>query len=124
MHILSPEDFLRLTIDLFGENVIDGDNSGAHMPIGHAQRRERLSPEMGTVLISEDGGVEDFMQTLHEGVSGSVETTPLTREQFASEIVWRKAMIPYIINNTNRLHKNVLEQEKSSVVRALPLTTQ
>ena len=120
--IVSPEDFLRLTMDLFGENVLDGDDLQARRQIGHSSRRERLSPEMGTVVISEGGGVEDFQHGLSEGVTNAVNATPLTRDQFASEIVWRKAMIPYMINNTNRLHKNVLGHGKASVVQTLPWT--
>lgn len=102
-----------MTADLFGENIIDGTDPFSETPIGsRLPRRERASPEMGTVVISDDGEVRRFQQAADQGTSNQTMGEPFSREQFASETVWRKSMIPYIINNTNLLHKNILGKGK------------
>lgn len=112
----SPEDFLRLTIDLFGESIIDGDDPSLRPPIGQSGRKQRVSPEMGTVFISEDGDIQKFQPSNvnDDMIKGEPMTDNLSRDQFASPIIWRKAMIPYIINNTNRLHQSILHEAKKA----------
>lgn len=102
---------MKLTIDLFGENIIDGDDSSSVSD--NSNRKERLSAELGTVVISKDGDVENFLHGGDEPASQGAFSNTLDREQFASAVIWRKAMIPYIINNTNQLHKNVLKGSKA-----------
>jgi 16S rRNA (adenine1518-N6/adenine1519-N6)-dimethyltransferase len=108
---LSPEDFLRLTTDLFGENILDGSDL---LPSGTPSRKERSSPEKGTVVISDEGDVEQYQHTDDSGGGEYDLGEKLTRDQFASPLIWRRSMIPYLINNTNLLHKNILDTSKKA----------
>jgi hypothetical protein len=118
----SPEDFLRLTFDLFGENIIEGNTESKPLSFQNSKRRERRSPEMGSITLSEDGVVTSIVDPRSSSPNTvvSIENSDqnsnfninnLTKGDFTSEKIWRTPMIPFILNNTN-LHKNVLEAKK------------
>ena len=80
-------------------------------------RRERIRPEMGTVLIPDYSSVDRDMEG---GVLPQFTVPSLSRSDFSSPKIWRKPMIPYIINQ-KYLHKNILSAgEKRKETKVLP----
>ena len=165
--IFSPEDFLRLTFDLFGEEIIDGRTQHTE-PIGfltgrHSNKLNDLKSQ--GIVVDREGILSDFLpynasktpdaparpgawssfadviETITEDneseetetdvinensdtAASKASVSILNKEIYISEKVWRKSMVPHILNNTmisstllnpgrkNRIAKQIIAKKK------------